>query len=103
MGREYHQWTRERTVIDTSKISQTEAFDTLITKLKKHKPAKPEKLKGKTHVKSEPLIYQFRISEGRALSRPTSYLTISVWQNGCFGNLVGVRFSLVFPRPVCFW
>lgn len=33
VDREYHDWTRERIVIDTSNISESEAFDLLISKL----------------------------------------------------------------------
>jgi len=40
LDREYDEWTRKRIVIDTSGISEIEAFENLLTKLKNHKPNK---------------------------------------------------------------
>ncbi|MCP4176967.1 MAG: AAA family ATPase [bacterium] len=37
LNREYHEWTKERIVIDTSNISESEAFDLLISKLNNFK------------------------------------------------------------------
>jgi predicted kinase len=36
MDREYHPWTRERIVIDTSQVSEKEAGENLLRELKKH-------------------------------------------------------------------